>query len=242
MINARIALTRVSASRAANLCRVPAQRALISYSAARCAKDDTSTIDSYRLPSQTSINEWEFRYDFIPKTSEPKIPPVTPEAVKQDIAHEKRAKVERQMQQQEQASSVKAEANDAAVVHGGESVAAEPEFLHDRGSKPVDATLHIQRVPPKPANRDKYIQSSLNPEINQSDVVHLGEREVDHKVSPVQKPPVEEDHEHDGDHHAGQPKAESSGLSIPIAVPLGLAGALGAYFYFGLEDKASKAK
>ncbi|KAM9892071.1 hypothetical protein OXX69_012128, partial [Metschnikowia pulcherrima] len=29
------------------------------------AKNDASTIDSFKLPSQTSINEWEFKYDFM---------------------------------------------------------------------------------------------------------------------------------------------------------------------------------
>ena len=62
---------------------------LVHSSSRILAKGDSSTIDSYRLPSQTSINEWEFKYDFIPKTSEPKVPPLTKEAVKQDIAHEK---------------------------------------------------------------------------------------------------------------------------------------------------------
>lgn len=38
------------------------------------AKNDPSTIDLYKLPSQTSINEWEFKYDFIPKVAQPKIP------------------------------------------------------------------------------------------------------------------------------------------------------------------------
>ena len=68
---------------------------LVHSSSRILAKGDSSTIDSYRLPSQTSINEWEFKYDFIPKTSEPKVPPLTKEAVKQDIAHEKAKSVER---------------------------------------------------------------------------------------------------------------------------------------------------
>ena len=66
---------------------------LVHSSSRILAKGDSSTIDSYRLPSQTSINEWEFKYDFIPKTSEPKVPPLT-KAVKQDIAHEKAKSVE----------------------------------------------------------------------------------------------------------------------------------------------------
>ena len=34
---------------------------LVHSSSRILAKGDSSTIDSYRLPSQTSINEWEFR-------------------------------------------------------------------------------------------------------------------------------------------------------------------------------------
>lgn len=238
MLNTRIAISTIfGASRAART----STASQLSTSAVRRAKDDSSTIDSYRLPSQTSINEWEFKYDFIPKTSEPKIPPVTREAIKQDIAHDKRAKVESEMQREEHHTSVKVEANDAAVVHGGESVGAEPEFLQDRGSKPVDASIGQSGQPrSKPANRDKYIQSSINPEINQSDIVHLGENEVDHKVASVKEPIVVEDHEHDQDHNAGQPRQKNPNLSAPFVVPLGFAGLVGAYFWFTREKKERK--
>lgn len=166
---------------------------------------------------------------------------MTREAIKQDIAHDKRAKVESEMQREEHHTSVKVEANDAAVVHGGESVGAEPEFLQDRGSKPVDASIGQSGQPrSKPANRDKYIQSSINPEINQSDIVHLGENEVDHKVASVKEPIVVEDHEHDQDHNAGQPRQKNPNLSAPFVVPLGFAGLVGAYFWFTREKKERK--
>ena len=47
-----------------------------------------------RLPSKTSINESEFKYDFIPKTAEPKVPHLTKEAVKHAIAQNKAKQVE----------------------------------------------------------------------------------------------------------------------------------------------------
>ena len=74
--------------RTARVSRI-ASRTFSSFSRVR-AKNDSSTIDSFKLPSQTSINEWEFKYDFVPKVAEPKIPPVSPEAIKQDIAQTKK--------------------------------------------------------------------------------------------------------------------------------------------------------
>ena len=59
---------------------------------------------------------------------------MTKEAVKQDIAHEKAKSVERELFAKESNSSIKVEANDAKVVHGGESVAAEPVLKEDTGS------------------------------------------------------------------------------------------------------------
>ncbi|ODV81801.1 uncharacterized protein CANTADRAFT_44896 [Suhomyces tanzawaensis NRRL Y-17324] len=201
------------------------------------AKGDTSTIDSYKLPSQTSIHEWEFKYDFIPKTTEPKVPPVTKEAVKQDIAHEKAKQVAHEMFAKESNSSVKVEANDAHVVHGGESVTSEPEFLHDRGSIPVDLSRPGATQPKKPANRDQYVQSSINPNINNSDVVNLGDRTVDHKQTTVDKQtPVVDDLDHDNLHHQEtheQPKS-GPGLGVPLLV-LGLGGA--GYYYYSKEEK-----
>lgn len=207
----------------------------------RFAKNDESTIDSYRLPSQTSINEWEFKYDFIPKVSSPKIPPITPEAVKQDIAHEKKAKVEKELLNKEGASSIKVEANDAKVVHGGEHVIDEPEYLHDRGSKPVDVSntaASNSNKSKKPANRDKYIQSSINPEINQSHVVSLSENEVDHKVTPIEgQAQVIDDIEHDNAAGAAPKSEEKPSSNIGLYAVLALGGAAGGYYYFSKEKK-----
>lgn len=208
----------------------------MSASLARLAKNDSSTIDSFRLPLQTSINEWEFRYDFIPRVAEPKVPPITQEAVKQDIAHEKKALVEKELFNRENASSVKVEANSATVVHGGEAVGSEPEYLHDRGSKPVDSTGGAAAPAKKPVNRDKYVQSSLNPNINNSEVVNLGQGEVDHKASHVDKQtPVVDDIEHDN--VEGATKPAPSGSNPAILALLGLGGAGGAYYYFKQEKK-----
>lgn len=217
-------------------------RRALHQNAVKMAKNDDSTIDAYKLPSQTSINEWEFKYDFIPKVSSPKIPPITPEAVKQDIAHEKKAKVEKELLNKEGASSIKVEANDAKVVHGGEHVEDEPEFLHDRGSKPVDVSntaASNSNKTKKPANRDKYIQSSINPEINQSDVVSLSENQVDHKVTPIEgQAQVIDDIEHDSIAGA-TPKAEqkSSSSNAGLWAVLALGGGAGGYYYFSKEKK-----
>lgn len=173
------------------------------------AKGDSSTIDSYRLPSQTSINEWEFKYDFIPKTT-PKVPPVTKEAVKQDIAQEKAKSIEREMFAKESNSSIKVEANDARVVHGGEAVDSVHELNEDRGNaQPIDSSIGNPKVkgskPKKAANHDKYVQSSINPNINNADVVNLGGQAIDHKTESVDKQtPVVDDIEHDNLHHQGR--------------------------------------
>lgn len=225
-------------------------RTVVSYSTKRLfhsslprfVKNDGSTIDSYKLPSQTSINEWEFKYDFIPKVAEPKIPPVTPEAVKQDIANEKKTQVEKEMLDQE-VVSVKAEANEAPALHGGESVKAEPEFLQDRGSEPVDASYVSPREsakPSKPANREKYIQTSINPQINQSEVVSMGASDVDHKSSDVKQSRVVDDVEHDNLHTLGQenPKKPGTGFGVPLAF-FGL-GAAGYYYYTSSKADSHK--
>ncbi|EGW30325.1 uncharacterized protein SPAPADRAFT_52420 [Spathaspora passalidarum NRRL Y-27907] len=154
---------------------------LLHTTVVRSTKGDSSSIDSFRLPSQTSINEWEFKYDFIPKEATPKAPPLTADAVNQDIAHEKLKSFEREMFSKEQSSSIKVEANSANVVHAGVSVDDAVELIEDRGSKPVDA-----RYPPgfargkgKSVNHDKYVYSSINPEINNSDISVLNEGEVE---------------------------------------------------------------
>lgn len=215
---------------------------LLHSSLPRFVKNDDSTIDSYRMPSQTSINEWEFKYDFIPKVAEPKVPPLTREAIKQDIANEKKAQVEKEMLNLE-VVSVKAEANDAPVLHGGEAVKAEPEFLHDRGSEPVDASYASPRETAKskkPANREKYIQTSINPQINQSEVVSLGANDVDHKSSNVEQSRVVDDIEHDNLHTLGQKQSNKSGsgFGVPLAL-LGL-GAGGYYYYQSSEGDSHK--
>ena len=79
------------------------------------AKNDFSTIESYRLPSQTSINEWEFKYDFVPKVSEPKVPPVSLSAIQQEKAEIKKQQMEHELLTRELNTSIKVEANDASV-------------------------------------------------------------------------------------------------------------------------------
>lgn len=216
---------------------------LLHSSLPRFVKNDDSTIDNYRMPSQTSINEWEFKYDFIPKVAEPKIPPVSREAIKQDIANEKKVQVEKEMLNLE-VVSVKAEANDAPVLHGGEAVKAEPEFLQDRGSTPVDASYATPREsakPSKPANREKYLQTSINPQINQSEVVNMGANEVDHKSSDVKQERVVDDVEHDNLHTLGQENANKSSTSF--GVPLALLGVgAGGYYYYKSSDSGSQKK
>lgn len=221
---------------------IVAKTRTIHSSAAIFAKGDTSTIDSFRLPSQTSINEWEFKYDFIPKTSEPKAPPLTKEAVKQDIAQEKAKSVERELFAKESNSSVKVEANNAHVVHGGESVGSEPILREDKGSDPIDVSgpkSHPSKVK-KSANHDQYVQSSVNPNINTSDVVNLSENEVDHKTESVEKQsPVVEDIEHDNLTNQGQQgqKETTSGGGSGFAI-LALIGFGGAgYFYWDSKKK-----
>lgn len=206
------------------------------------AKNDNSSIDSYKLPSQTSINEWEFKYDFIPKVAQPKIPPVSPEAVKQDIAQTKKQQVEHELFTKELNASIKVEANDASVVHGGESVGAEVEFLQDKGSPPVDSSPKTrlgESKPKKTANHDSYVQSSLNPEINQSEVVSLDhEKKVDHKTSEVDHHKVIDDVEHDVKETQANTETSSGGAFKILAV-LGLGGVAG-YFWLGAPEKKKK--
>ncbi|SGZ53234.1 CIC11C00000005088 [Sungouiella intermedia] len=217
---------------------VPSIRAI--HGCARVlAKNDSSTIDSFKLPSQTSINEWEFKYDFVPKVAQPKIPPVSPEAVKQDIAQTKKQQVETELFNKELNSSVKVEANNAAVVSGGEQVGAEVEYLQDKGSEPVDSSPKTrigESQPKKTANHDNYVQSSINPEINQSTVVSLDhDKEVDHKTSDVHHAKVVDDVEHDHETQQAPTETSSSGAAKLFAV-LGLGGVAG-YFWFGAPEK-----
>ncbi|KAM3126504.1 hypothetical protein CJJ07_001112 [Candidozyma auris] len=213
---------------------------ILHTSVKRLAKNDPSTIDSYRLPSQTSINEWEFKYDFIPKVAQPKIPPVSPEAVKQDIAQTKKQQVEHELFAKESNSSIKVEANDAAVVHGGESVSTEPVNLRDSGSNPVDISNKDASgtKPKKTANTEKYVQSSTNPDINKPDVVNLGDSQVDHKVSPVKNQERVED---DIEHGQSKPGSDSTVNPTTLLAVLGLGGVAG-YFAFGSGPKKETKK
>lgn len=215
----------------------------ISQTTRQLAKNDTSTIDSFRLPSQTSINEWEFKYDFIPKVSEPKVPPISEQAIKQDIAQERKKKVEQEMLNQENASSLKVEANDATVVHGGEQVGAEPEFLHDRGSDPIKVQGFKNASKEggfKPANRDQYVQSSTNPNLNQGEIHSLSESKVvDNAQQDVKQGQVVDDLEHDNLHNQGQ-DMKGNGSKNQFFVTLGIFGlGVGSYYYY---DKSKTAK
>lgn len=203
------------------------------------AKGDASTIDAYKLPSQTSINEWEFKYDFIPKVALPKIPPVTPEAVKQDIAQTKKQQVETELRNRELASLIKVEANDASVVHGGENVGAEVELLQDRGLEPVDVSRKgaTGGTTKKTANHDQYVQTSANPNINKPEVVTLGhENDVDHKIAAVKEAKVVDDVEHDGPTDSAPQHEGASGNAAKILGVLGLGGLAG-YFWLGNLQK-----
>ncbi|KAK6202807.1 uncharacterized protein RJT21DRAFT_21814 [Scheffersomyces amazonensis] len=251
----RHSLLRASSS---SLIRISRTSRTFSNSVRIGAKGDSSTIDSFKLPSQTSINEWEYKYDFIPKVASPKVPPVTKEAIKQDIAQEKLKEVERELFVEESNSSIKVEGNIADVTHGGESVKVEPEYLQDRGSKPVLASSKqtiANNATNKPANSDKYIHSSVNPNVNQSDVVSLGENEVDHKVTPIQQQEViVEDIEHDNLQNATSTKttpgpaetnksesssseSSGSGYTVPVLL-LGLGGA--GYYYYSSNSSNKK--
>lgn len=147
------------------------------------AKGDSAPMDSIRLPSQTSINEWEFRYDFIPKTHTPKAPALTDEAIKQDIAQEKLASVEQELFNLEAGKTMKVEANEATVLRGGVNVQSAPETLEYKASKPID--VHLKSAAKKNEGKDekraerlKYTQTSINPEINTGDVLNVGGADV----------------------------------------------------------------
>lgn len=209
--------------------------------ARRLAKNDSSTIDSYKLPSQTSINEWEFKYDFVPKVSEPKVPPVSKEAIQQEKAQAKKQQVETEMLHKELNSSIKVEANDASVVHGGESVGTEPELLQDRGSSPVDAHGSAYKEPKK-IDSTKYQQLSLNEDINKPSVVNLGHNTavenpsgtVDlppeiHDAEEAEKATVKPTHE--------QQAAASSGLSPAAVLALLGLGGFASYYAFSSKKK-----
>lgn len=160
------------------------------------AKNDFSTIESYRLPSQTSINEWEFKYDFVPKVSEPKVPPVSQSAIQQEKAEIKKQQMEHELLTRELNTSIKVEANDASVVHGGESVCTEPELPQGCGSDPLDAHALGKKTQAKKVDVYKYQQLSLNEDINNPAVVNLGHSNVvESSLGTVDAPPKIDDAE-----------------------------------------------
>lgn len=207
----------------------------------RLAKNDSSSIDSYKLPSQTSINEWEFKYDFVPKVSEPKVPPVSAEAIQQEKAQVKKQQVERELLTKELNSSIKVEANDASVVHGGESVGTEPELLQDRGSAPVDAHGPGYKQAKK-IDSSKYQQLSLNEDINNPMVVNLGHNTtVENPSGTVDVPPEVHDAE-EAEKATIKPLQEqqvaaSSGLSPAAVLALLGLGGFASYYAFSSKKK-----
>lgn len=203
----------------------------------RMAKNDSSTIDSYRLPSQTSISEWEFQYDFVPKVSDPKVPPISEDAVKQDIAQERKKQVEQEMLNQEVASSIKVEGNDSVVMRGGENVKDEPELIQDRGSKPIKVNSSAAAsTSGKPANREQYLQTSANPHLNQTAINNLSEAQVDHKQEDASQPsPVVDDLDHDNMNHSGQ-KVQGGSNNV-FFVTLGVFGLGAGSFYYMNQAK-----
>jgi hypothetical protein len=208
------------------------------------AKGDASAIDSFQLPSQTSINEWEFRYDYIPKVVQPKVPPVSQEAIKQDVAREKAKRIELETFAKEANESIKVEASTATVVVGGEVVMDEPETVPDvKGSVHItsnfaDPSIITNTAPKKKySGSDKYVQSSLNPDVNSAEVVNLGETTVDHKVGVVAKQTrVEDDIDADNlqemqNIYKRGEKMDNDNKPSGYAVPLALLGLGGASIY-----------
>lgn len=144
-------------------------------------KGDLLPIDAFRLPLQVSINEWEFRYDFSPRDSSIKVPAINREAVRKDIAAQRAQDVSRQILLSEGNSSIKVEANTAQVVSGGESVPDDPEQIPMPLSLSTAERGGIAKpVPPaKRTGRDtRYLQCSINPEINKGVVVQIGDVKV----------------------------------------------------------------
>lgn len=215
-----------------------------SRSAIILAKGDASTIDSFQLPSQSSINEWEFRYDFIPKILEPKIPPVSKEAINQDIAQEQVKKIELETFNREANIASRVEASAADVVSGGEYVqenTASAETLKNYSNP--DILLNKTTKKKKFAGSDKYVQSSVNPNVNDAEVINLGEYSVDHKVGKLASQTiVEDDLDADnlqemqaiyerGEKFKGQEKRKR------LLVPLGLVGLGASGYYFYSKEK-----
>lgn len=211
-------------------------------------KGDKSTIDLFRLPSQTSINDWEFRYDFMPKVATPKTPAVSEEAVLTQIAEDKVKQVERELFHQEANQSTVSEGSHAKVLHGGEHVEQTPiDDIAGEPSTPVD----VSRAQPtdlsstKPVNQEKYVHALTNPDLNKPEVVNLGaDNEVDHKTQPIGQTKVVDDVEHDDMKNSGQEQPnQSGGSSIPVGVIAGVVvGGAGYYFFAQLQQKPLQLK
>ena len=222
---------------------------LFRTSARTLAKGDKSTIDLFRLPSQTSINDWEFRYDFMPKVATPKTPAVTEEAVKSQIAEDKVKQVERELFAQESNQSAVSEGSHAKVLHGGEHVEHTPidDVATTEASTPVDVSRPqaTDLASVKPVNQEKYVHALTNPDLNKPEVVNLGaDNEVDHKTQPISQAEVVDDIEHDNLKHAGQEQPKNQGGSkVPIGVIAGVAiGTAGYYFMAQPKDKPLQPK
>lgn len=209
-------------------------------SAVQLAKGDKSTIDLFRLPSQTSINDWEFKYDYVPKVATPKTPAVTKDAVRKQIVEDKVKQVEQEIFNKEANQSVLLEGSGATVIHGGELVAQSPVDDHAHGNPtPIDSSSGKERVEKKSA-KNPFVQSLLNPNLNNPEVVVLGDSEVDHKTQQVKPAQVVDDLEHDNLKGAGQAAAEDikkkgSPVGITVASLLGLGGVV--YYFQGKEKK-----
>lgn len=201
-------------------------------------KGDKSTIDSFRLPSQTLINDWEFRYNFVPKVAEPKTPAITQEAARQDAAKEKAKLIEREMFHKEANALLVLEGLGAKVVLGGEHVPEAPVNDQEVGqTKPIDA-LRPTEQPFKPANREKYVQSLTNPLLNKPEVLNVGGNDVSHKTQGEHQTRVEDDLDHDNMQNAGQAQNTSLSGSLGITGILAAAGIGGAgYWWWSSQEK-----
>ncbi|ABN67186.2 predicted protein [Scheffersomyces stipitis CBS 6054] len=104
-----------------------------------------------RLPSKTSINESEFKYDFIPKTAEPKVPHLTKEAVKHAIAQNKAKQVENNCLPKKAIHT--SSLNPILRTFSTEVNPSVPNSTFRRQNKQIDTSI------------EKYIRSSFNPVI-----------------------------------------------------------------------------
>lgn len=212
---------------------------LLSRSSIALAKGDASTIDAYQLPSQTSINEWEFRYDFIPKVLEPKIPPVTKEAISQDIQQEKVKKIELETFAKEANTTTKV-ASVATVVSGGEFVETDNDASITKPYSNPELILNNAKKR-KFAGSEKYVQSSVNPHVNNAEVVNHGDNDISHKIGKVAEQELVVDdidadssHEMQAIYERGERLKE--GKKKNLFIPLGLVGVgIGGYYLYSKD-------